>query len=186
MPNENAAWSIGYDGNNESVPQASRKDDYTANIVLYDDLIYLKHNRTGCTLSLNDFSRSRKAEGNKYLLYSKVKNYTNYVFFITVHVHKYIASNLRCVKPITSNNKTPYLKAGDTINIKSENNTYTLSSHEVTFTIDDISYQEVDGLREKIGRDDEVLNLYLINLFFLQNINYHFLQWRIDIYRLSI
>ena len=73
-----------------------------------------------------------------------------------MHAHRYIASNLRCVKPSTSNNKTPYLKAGDTINIKSENGTYTLSSHEPSFTIDDNSFQEVDGHREKVGKNDEV------------------------------
>ena len=78
MPNENAAWSIGYDENHDNTPQVARKDDYTANIVLYDDLIYLKHNKTGCTLSLNDFykaPKSGRAEGNKYLLYSKSYNF---------------------------------------------------------------------------------------------------------------
>jgi hypothetical protein len=72
-----------------------------------------------------------------------------------VHGHRFVASNLRCVKISGSTNKTPYLKTGDTIYIKSENG-YTLSSHDDTFTIEDNSFQEVDGHREKVGRDDEV------------------------------
>ena len=84
-----------------------------------------------------------------------------------MHCYAFIASNLRCAKPSQSTNKTSYLKMGDTINIKTEHGTYSLSSHGDNFTIDDKSYQEVVGHKEKVSRDDEVSIIYFIFILFL-------------------
>ena len=58
-----------------NVPQ---REDYQANIVHYEDLICLKHNKTGCTLSLNKFHKSPKsgnAESIKiFVIFQKVIN----------------------------------------------------------------------------------------------------------------
>ena len=63
---------------------------------------------------------------------------------------------------------------GDTIHIKSEDGGMTLSSYDLTFTIDnEKTFQEVFGHKEKIGKDDEVyiyhlLIAILIFFFFLK------------------
>jgi hypothetical protein len=103
----------------------------------------LSHKKTGCSLSLNSYFKSPKS-GN-----------------CEVHCHRYIAANVRCDKPSQSSNKTPYLKTDDIINIKSESRSYTLSSHNDTFIIDDITFPEVIGHKENAGKNDE----WLIELY---------------------
>ena len=72
---------------------------------------------------------------------------------------------MRFVKTDETNeqNKSPYLKARDRVNIKTDTD-YTLRSQEVSFEIEDKLYQEIVGHKEKVSRDDEVI-CYLFNLF---------------------
>ncbi|PKY14995.1 hypothetical protein RhiirB3_427107 [Rhizophagus irregularis] len=62
--NENCWWYL-------SCENQSHKDAFQKNKVLYDDVVYLTHKKTGTTLSLSDFYRSPKtsyAEGiHKYI-----------------------------------------------------------------------------------------------------------------------
>jgi hypothetical protein len=78
-------WSITYE-NNENAPQVARKDDYTANIVTYEDLIYFKHNKTECMLSINEFykaPRSGKAEGKQvFIIFKKFKLIIQTIFLL--------------------------------------------------------------------------------------------------------
>ena len=54
LPNENTAWYIEYE-------KAPEREEYQAKIVLYEDLINLTHNKTGCSLSLNSYFKSPKS-----------------------------------------------------------------------------------------------------------------------------
>ena len=69
----------------------------------------------------------------------------------------------------TDNNN--YISAEDIITLKNCEN-YILPSHEITFTINDKTYQEVIGHKERIGGNDEVCYLKsLMDLFFNSRIN---------------
>ncbi|CAB4495273.1 unnamed protein product [Rhizophagus irregularis] len=121
--------------------------------VLYDDVVYLTHKKTGTTLSLSDFYRSPKTS------------------YAEVHCFQFAWTNLKFIKNDQTNqeNKTPYLKARDRVYLRTETD-YMLRSQDVTFEIEDdnehkndkndtktLIFQEVVGHKEKIGRDDEWL-----------------------------
>ena len=66
-------------------------------------------------------------------------------------------SYFRCIKNNSthSNDDTLYVKTNDIINLKTTAN-YILRSHDITFTIEDKSFQQVVGHQERIGGNDEV------------------------------
>uniref|UniRef100_A0A1D1Z045 Stromal cell-derived factor 2-like protein n=1 Tax=Anthurium amnicola TaxID=1678845 RepID=A0A1D1Z045_9ARAE len=146
--NENAWW---YATCENPIPQ---KKPFQENKVLYDDVVYLTHNKTKATISFSDFYRSPKTS------------------YAEVHCFAYAFANLRFVKTdyTNENNKTPYLKARDRVYIKTENE-YILRSQDVTFDVEENpdtdkpdnknnnsrthTLQEVVGHKERVGKDDE-------------------------------
>ncbi|EXX76189.1 hypothetical protein RhiirA5_353898 [Rhizophagus irregularis] len=144
--NENCWWYL-------SCENQSHKDEFQKNKVLYDDVVYLTHKKTGTTLSLSDFYRSPKTS------------------YAEVHCFQFAWTNLKFIKNDQTNqeNKTPYLKARDRVYLRTETD-YMLRSQDVTFEIEDdnenkndkndtkpLILQEVVGHKEKVGRDDEWL-----------------------------
>lgn len=79
-----------------------------------------------------------------------------------------------------TNNDTPYVKTKDIVTVKF-NDGYHLRSHDFTFAINEKTFQEVVGHKERIGGNDEVLVscLYFLALelfiLFIQINNYLFL-----------
>ncbi|GBB99393.1 hypothetical protein RclHR1_03500018 [Rhizophagus clarus] len=124
------------------------KDEFQKSKVLYDDTIYLTHNKTNVHLSLSDFYRSPKTS------------------YAEVHGFQFAWTNLKFIKSDQTNqeNKTPYLKARDKVFIRSESD-YILRSQDVIFEIAEgdkgdkndnkpLTFQEVVGHKEKVGGDD--------------------------------
>ena len=68
---------------------------------------------------------------------------------------------MNCINPNPTNDNTPYVKTKDIITLKSSSS-YILRSHEFTFTIGDKTFQEVIGHRERIGGNDEVININFV------------------------
>jgi dolichyl-phosphate-mannose--protein O-mannosyl transferase len=130
--NENIWWYLTCE---TPVPQ---KKTFQENKVLYDDVVYLTHNKTKDTLSLSDFYKSPVTNNAE------------------VHGFPYSYTNLRFVKTNETNeqNNSPYLKVRDGVNIKTDTD-YILRSQDVSFKIEDKLYQEVVGHKEKVSRNDE-------------------------------
>ncbi|GES94873.1 hypothetical protein GLOIN_2v620650 [Rhizophagus clarus] len=145
--NDNCWWYLTCE-----VPDPHKKE-YQKNKVLYEDKVYLTHNKTKATISLSKFSM---APATGHLEYSEV------------HCFEFAYSVFHFVKTDQTNedNTTPYLKARDRVYIRTTN--YVLRSHDVNFMIEnkkddngssDVKpyiFQEVVGHKEKVGKDDEV------------------------------
>ena len=91
------------------------------------------------------------------------------IFYITVSIGNASRERLQFIATNSVNNNTHnnnYILAEDIITLKNYEN-YILRSHEITFTINDKTYQEVIGHKERIGGNDEVCYLKsLMDLFF--------------------
>jgi hypothetical protein len=68
----------------------------------------------------------------------------------------------------TSTNNNESILSKDKINLKNFEN-YILRSHEITFTIDNKTYQEVIGHNERISGNDEVCLFIKFNIYFSTN-----------------
>jgi len=135
--NENAWWYL-------TCETPTQKKEFQENNVLYDDMVYLTHNKTKTTLCLSEFFKSPVTAHAE------------------VHCFTFAYATLRFNKTDQTNeNKTPYLKTRDRVYIRTDTD-YTLRSQDATFVIEEVgndnrTFQEVVGHKENVGKDDEWL-----------------------------